>query len=210
MGKILKRAFYAGSDILQISKNLLGKKLVSTIAGKRTTGMIVETEAYKAPEDKASHAFGNKRTVRTKTMFAPPGTVYVYICYGIHHLLNVVTADEGIAHVILIRAIEPIEGLTHMESRRNMSAKKKELCNGPGKFTRAMGISKALNDHSLLDKQHGLWIEHFQTINKTDIMSGPRVGMATAEECSNWPWRFRVKNNPWTSKPDTVWYEKYW
>lgn len=210
MKKILPESFYHRHDILQVSKDLLGKKLVSSIGGRQTSGMIVETEAYRAPDDKASHAYGDKLTERTKTMFAPAGTVYVYICYGIHHLFNVVTADEGMAHVILVRAVEPLSGLEHMSVRRKMEAHKKEMCNGPGKFTRAMGITKALNNNSLLHKKEGLWIEDHIEILAKDIIEGPRVGMATAEECSNWPWRFRIKNNQWTSKPDTVWYEKYW
>jgi len=208
--KLLPESFYARHDVVKISKDLLGKKLVSTVGGCRTAGMIVETEAYRAPDDKASHAFGNKLTERTKTMFAPPGTVYVYICYGIHHLLNVVTADEGIAHVILIRAIEPMEGLEFMSRRRKMKSERTALCNGPGKFTRALGITKALNNNSLLHKKEGLWIEEHLDIVDSDIIEGPRVGMATAEECSNWLWRFRINDNKWTSKPDTVWYEQYW
>lgn len=207
MGKLLPKSFYTRNDVIQVSKDLLGKKLVSTLGGVKTSGMIVETEAYRAPDDKASHAYGNHLTNRTKTMFEEGGVAYVYICYGIHHLFNVVSGEEGNAHVVLIRGLEPIEGLEHMSDRRKMKSNNTQLCNGPGKFTRAMAITKAQDKLSLLHRQSKLWIEDFQTCPEEDILEGPRVGMATAEECSNWPFRFRVKNNPWTSKPDHVWYD---
>ena len=207
MGKLLPKSFYIRNDVVQVSKDLLGKKLVSTLGGVKTSGMIVETEAYRAPDDKASHAYGNHLTNRTKTMFAEGGIAYVYICYGIHHLFNVVSGEKGIAHVVLIRGLEPIEGLDHMSARRKMDPTRTQLCNGPGKFTRALAITKAHDTLNLLNRRSGLWIEDYQTYTDLDIITGPRVGMATAEECSNWPFRFRIKNNPWTSKPNHVWYD---
>ncbi len=204
---VLPQSFYEGVDILQISKKLLGKKLCSNIGGEFTSGLIVETEAYKAPEDKASHAYLNKMTPRTKTMFAKPGTAYVYIIYGVYHLFNIITGPKGTAHCILIRAIEPLAGQDVMAKRRSMPSTRKELVNGPGKFSIAMGIHKTYNGSDLTIKE-GLWVEEgWPEIGDDKILSGPRVGMSTAQECSNWPYRFRVSENKWTSKPDKVWYD---
>lgn len=206
---ILPRSYYLSEDVVGLSKDLLGKHLISNVNGKKSSGIIVETEAYRAPDDKACHAYANKKTPRTETMFAIGGTSYVYICYGIHNLFNVVTGPKDIAHAILIRAIEPIEGKTMMEKRRKMSIDRKESCNGPGKFTRCMNITKEQNGINLTSKKSALWIEdHGLKMSANEIIEGPRVGMATAEECSHWPWRFRIKNNPWTSKPDVVNYYK--
>ncbi len=203
----LSRSFFNTEDVLGVSQKLLGKHLVSNIGNHRCSGIIVETEAYRAPDDKACHAYQNKRTPRTETMFAKPGTVYVYICYGIHHLFNIVTAPEGKAHAILIRAIQPIEGTDIMLQRRNMSKLHPRLVNGPGKFTVAMGINKSLNAIDLCDPKSPVWIEEsVSNLKSNQIIAGPRVGMSTAEECSNWPWRFRIKGNKFTSKPDVVFY----
>jgi DNA-3-methyladenine glycosylase len=204
---ILSKEFYQGKDVLGISRRLLGKKLCSNINGEYTSGIIVESEAYKAPEDKASHAFGNKITPRTKTMFSPPGTGYVYIIYGMYHLFNVISGPEGIAHCILIRAVEPIEGIEVMKKRRGMQSVQKTMTNGPGKFSIAMGIHKNFDGTDLTQK-NDIWIEEaWPELDESEILIGPRVGMSTAEECSNWPYRFRVKGNKWTSKPDKVWYD---
>jgi len=206
---VIPKSYYQSMDVLTLSQDLLGKYLISNVDGKYTSGIIVETEAYRAPDDKACHAYANKRTPRTETMFATGGTCYVYICYGIHNLFNIVTAPEGIAHAILIRAIEPIEGLDIMEDRRKMPITKKESCNGPGKFTRCMDITKKQNGIDLSSKKSALYLEdRGNKIPKTQIISGPRVGMSTAEECSHWPWRFRIKDNKWSSKPDIVNYYK--
>lgn len=204
---IIPQEFYQSEDVLSLSKALLGKFIVSHIDGQYSSGMIVETEAYRAPDDKACHAYANKRTPRTETMFAIGGTCYVYICYGIHNLFNIVTAPKDTAHAILVRAIEPVDGKELMEARRNMSISKKESCNGPGKFTRCMGITKSQNGIDLCSKKSELYIEDRGiVIQSKDIIAGPRVGMSTAEECSHWPWRFRIKGNKWSSKPDRVVY----
>lgn len=207
---ILLRSYYQSEDVLALSRDLLGKYLVSNIDGKKSAGIIVETEAYRAPDDKACHAYLNKRTPRTETMFAIGGTAYVYICYGIHNLFNIVTGPEGIAHAVLIRAIEPIDGLGIMAKRRNMPLTRKESCNGPGKFTRCMGIIKEHNAVDLTSTKSPLWIEDRNyAVSSTNIIAGPRVGMSTAQESSNWPWRFRIKGNKWTSKPDKVHYPEW-
>lgn len=207
--KLLPRSFYTRTDVVQIAKDLLGKYLVSTIDGFNTAGMIVETEAYRAPDDKGCHAYQNKFTERTSTMFEIGGTSYVYICYGIHDLFNVVSGPKGTAHAVLIRAVEPKEGIDIMIKRRSFERAKKELVNGPGKFTKAMGITKRQNNISLLSKTNQLWIEDRNVeIKSADQIAGPRVGMGrSVAECSNWPWRFRIKDNKWTSKPSNVHYD---
>lgn len=203
----LDQSFYEGKNILSISKRLLGKKLCSDIGGKFCSGYIVETEAYIAPEDKASHAYNNKLTPRTKTMFSGPGTVYVYIIYGSYHLLNFITGPEGLPHCILIRAIEPIGGIEVMQKRRGSGIKGANITNGPGKFSIAMGIHKNYDGTSLVERG-GIWVENgLPEIKDQEILIGPRVGMSTAEEASNYPYRFRIKGNKWTSKPDKVWYQ---
>ena len=117
---VLPFEFYQRSNPVLIAKELLGKSLVTQINGIQTSGIIVETEAYKAPQDKASHAYGMRRTARTKTMFEPGGRAYVYLCYGIHHLFNVVSGPLNMPHAILIRAVEPQSGTEKMLLRRKM------------------------------------------------------------------------------------------
>ena len=124
--------FYQREDILTISRQLLGKILCTNFNDKLTTGIIVETEAYAGVADRASHAYGDRRTNRTEVMYSPPGTAYVYLCYGIHHLFNVVTNGEGIPHAVLIRAIEPMEGIDIMLQRRKMNKLLPKLTAGPG------------------------------------------------------------------------------
>ncbi len=146
---LLGKAFYKRKDACLIARELLGKVIKTHVDGLITRGKIVETEAYIAPDDLACHAHGNRRTERTEVMFWEGGHAYVYICYGIHHLFNVVTYIDGEAHAILIRAVEPIDGLDHMIKRRTFAKAKYTLLNGPGKFTIAMGIDKKHNGKSL-------------------------------------------------------------
>ncbi len=163
--------------------------------------MIVETEAYRAPEDKASHAYLNRKTNRTRTMFMPGGHAYIYLCYGIHHLFNIVTGPKEHAHAVLIRAIEPTEGLDHMEERRQQSAGKYQLTAGPGRLTQALGITRRFDGEPLLQKRL-IWIEdRLQDIPKEQIISSPRIGVEYAEECAAWPWRFSILHHPWCSHP---------
>lgn len=162
-------------------------------------GKIVETEAYKAPEDKASHAYGNRVTKRTQIMFENGGKAYVYLCYGVHHLFNVVVGQEGLAHAILVRALEPVQGIKHMMERRNIKTSTYRLTNGPGILSKAMGITTAWNGASLLKRQD-IWIEmRDASLQSQDIIASPRVGVAYAEECALWKWRFRIRNNFWSS-----------
>jgi len=149
--------FYRRENVLTISRELLGKILCTNFKGTLTTGIIVETEAYAGVDDMASHAYGGKRTDRTETMYAKAGTAYVYLCYGIHHLFNVVTNAEGIPHAILIRAIEPMEGIDNMLKRRKMDTLKTNLTSGPGILSQALGIQTSHSGISLLGDE--IWIE---------------------------------------------------
>ena len=199
MAKLLPESFYLGEQVVDLSEAILGKYLCTNIDGCYTSGMIVETEAYRAPEDKASHAFGNRRTKRTETMYDAGGHAYIYLCYGIHHFFNIVTGPEGSAHAILIRAIEPVEGINHMMQRRKMSEINHRLSNGPGILTKALGLNTQWNGESLLTRKH-IWIEDRNlTISPEDIIRSPRVGVDYAEECASWNWRFRIKQNGWCS-----------
>ncbi len=199
--KLLLREFYNDEDVVSIAKQLLGKRIVSRAGGFETSGIIVETEAYRAPEDKASHAYGNRRTKRTNTMFGKPGTAYIYLVYGFHHLFNVVTAPENVAHAVLIRAVEPIEGIDVMLERRNKTSPGYDLTNGPGKWTQAFGITTGLNGLDLTSKDS--LIQIFDTGTKIPddkIIASPRVGIDYAEEWAEKPWRFRIKGSKWAGK----------
>ena len=197
----LEKSFYIREDVVSLSQELLGKYLVTRFNGEQTVGRIVETEAYRAPDDKASHAYGNRRTARTEVMFAEGGVAYVYLCYGIHHLFNVVTGPEGEAHAVLVRAIEPIEQTEVMLRRRGMDRVKPQLTAGPGVMSKALGITTAFTGQSLLTDESPIWIEdRGDRLPPEAILASPRVGIDYAEECAAWNWRFRIKNSKWTSK----------
>lgn len=200
---ILPDAFYQRDDVVEISKELLGKTIFTSFDNVITSGMIVETEAYRAPDDKACHAYQNRLTARTKTMFEPGGTLYVYISYGIHRMINVVTSTEGKAHAILIRAIEPISGIPHMIERRGQSRVRLETLNGPGKAAQAFGVDIGHDGLPLTQKESGIWIEESGVVvSRIDIQVGPRVGMSihTGKDAHR-PWRFYIKENKWVSRP---------
>lgn len=197
----LSADFYLREDTVQIAKDLLGKVLVTTFNNQRTAGRIVETEAYKAPEDKACHAYLNRNTKRTKTMFLPGGVAYIYLCYGIHHLFNVVTGPEGAAHAVLVRGLEPMEGQDIMLERRKLDRIKPQLTAGPGVMSMAMGIHKRYDAISLTDAEGPIWIEDAPNLAADNIQAGPRIGIDYAEECAAWPWRFFQKDSRWVSRP---------
>ena len=196
---ILERSFYLREDALSIAKELLGKVIVSKIDDKFCSGIIVETEAYIAPEDRASHAFGNKLTKRTKTMFAKGGTAYIYLIYGFHSLFNVVSNREGVPHAILVRAIEPLEGVDIMMQRRKMQKLNYNLSNGPGKLTQAMGITTKYDGLDLcdIDSPVQIWDKGIEFAN---IIASPRVGIDYAGEYKDKPWRFRAGDSDWIGK----------
>ena len=194
----LSADFYQRDDVLLISRELLGKVLCTNFHNKLTSGIIVETEAYGGITDKASHAYGGRRTKRTETMYAKGGSAYVYLCYGIHHLFNIVTNKEHIPHAVLIRAIQPRDGIEIMLQRRNKKKVDQSLTAGPGSLTRALGITVKDSGTFLMDNL--IWLED-QNINYTnqDILSSPRIGVQYAGEDAQNPWRFQVENSPWVS-----------
>lgn len=193
--------FYSGTDVLQIAKDLLGKVLVSCSDGALcTSGMIVETEAYTGEHDKAAHVYGGKRTRRTETMYGRAGHAYIYLCYGIHHLLNVVTHSENVPHAVLIRALAPLEGIELMMKRRNKTKQDITLTRGPGSLCQALGIHYGQSGESLLGDR--IWIEDRGIkIPEDEIESGPRIGVAYAQEDALLPYRFWIRANPYVSKP---------
>lgn len=195
----LKSSFYLRKDVVQISKDLLGKYLFTNINNNLTAGIITETEAYIGITDKASHSFGNRRTNRTEIMYAKGGAAYVYICYGIHHLFNVVTNDKDIPDAVLIRAIHPIIGIDIMKERRNKSTDDKTFSNGPGTAAIALGIDISLNGFSLMEDK--IWIEDKGIIiPENEITIGPRVGVESAGADGLLPYRFRVLNKDLLNK----------
>lgn len=194
----LPREFYTRRSVLEVARDLLGKKLVvSNRSGARVAGIIVETEAYRGPEDRASHAYNGRRTQRTETMYGIGGTAYVYFVYGMYHQFNVVTNVEDVPHAILVRAVEPVEGLDFIRRRRR-GRPEYESTSGPGRLCLALGIDRRLDKADLLGDR--VWIEEGVSISPHQIARGPRVGIDYAEDWVNKPWRFWVKDNPFVSR----------
>ncbi len=194
--------FYQNEDVVGLARSLLGCRIVSEFSPSITlSGIIVETEAYRAPEDRASHAFNNRRTPRTETMYRAGGVAYIYLCYGIHHLFNVVTGPVDRPHAILIRAVQPIENIDTMRQLRGASSVTPRLTNGPGKWTRAMAISLRHNGLPLYHAEGDIrLLKRMSSLSEDDIVSSPRVGIDYAKEWKDKPWRFRIKGNPWVGK----------
>lgn len=187
---LLPVSFYARPDVTRVSRDLLGKRLCSLIGGYFTSGIITETEAYCGRGDKACHANNGKRTPRTEVMFGEPGHAYIYLCYGIHHLFNVVTNRKGLADAVLVRAVYPEIGVDLMQKRRGGTSFR-NLASGPGKFTQALGITKDLNKTSLFSKP--LWIEDTSfKISPSSIIHSKRIGIDYAEEDALRPWRYSI------------------
>lgn len=152
MGKLLHTDFFQSADVVSLSKELLGKTLITQIDGVLTSGLIIETEAYRGPDDTACHAYKNRRTNRTEVMYGKGGHTYVYICYGIHTMLNIVTGPENSPHAILIRALEPLDGKSIMAKRRNKPKDSFLLTKGPGSLAQAMGITMLHNGTPYIKK----------------------------------------------------------
>ena len=183
--------FYGREDVVQISRELLGKVLCTKLNGQVTKVIITETEAYAGVSDKASHAYGGRRTKRTELLYARGGTAYVYLCYGIHHLFNVVTNKTGTPHAVLVRAGKSFAGNELMQKRRNKPHNDKSLLTGPGSLAQALGITTDLTGTNLLGDQ--IWIEDHQiSVADEAIAIGPRVGIDYAAEDSTRPYRFIV------------------
>ena len=199
----LPLSYYLNKDVLFLAKDLLGKVLFTQLEGQITAGIIVETEAYFGEIDKASHAYGGRRTNRTEIMYSEGGVSYVYLCYGIHHLFNIVTSVKGEPHAVLIRAIEPLIGTEIMEQRRNMPITKSAISSGPGSAAKALGIDNTFNKKELGGEE--IWIEdHGIKYTENDIAATPRVGVGYAQEDAFLPWRFFVKGNKYVSKPNKI------
>ncbi|MCD6010656.1 MAG: DNA-3-methyladenine glycosylase [Flavipsychrobacter sp.] len=199
---ILPESFYTRKDVVKIAKELLGKVLVTKFDGVYTAGMIVETEAYAGITDKASHAFGNRRTARTEVMYMQGGTAYVYLCYGIHHLFNVVTNVKDVPHAVLIRAVEPVAGIEEMLIRRGKEKLQPSLTAGPGAMSVALGIHTWHTGMPL--KGPELYIEEGRRIGNKEIVVATRVGVAYAMDDALRPYRFYIKGNKYVSKAKGV------
>ena len=199
----LHNSYYQNRDVIFLAKDLLGKVFCTNIDGKFTSGVIVETEAYFGIQDKASHAYAGRRTARTETMFSQGGISYVYLCYGLHHLFNVVTSVKNEPHAVLIRAIEPLEGLETMELRRGMPASRAAITSGPGSLARALGIDRNLNAKDLTGDE--IWIEdRGNRLAAEEIAATPRVGIAYTQEHALLPWRYFIKGNRYVSRPNKI------
>jgi DNA-3-methyladenine glycosylase len=194
----LTEEFYQGKNVVKIARNLLGKGLFTNIDGVITGGIIVETEAYSWKE-RGSHAYGARKTPRNAIMFEKGGYAYVYLCYGMHHLFNVVTNVKDTADAVLIRALEPLEGIAEMKLRRGERVSSLHLTSGPGKLARALGIDRTFNGKSLMDGE--VWLEDLgKKIAPANIEVSPRIGIDYAGEDALLPWRFNIRNNPWVSR----------
>lgn len=196
--KKLDRHFYNRADVLKIARELLGKVLVTNFEGEYTAARIVETEAYAGEADRASHAWGGRRTARTEIMYAMGGTAYVYLCYGIHQMFNVVTNQLGIPHAILIRAAEPVAGLDIMLRRTGKLQPDTTLTKGPGNVGKALGIFTRHTGMDLLGSELFIAADDFQ-VKKTDILATPRIGVDYAGEDAALPYRFLIRGNPYVS-----------
>jgi DNA-3-methyladenine glycosylase len=195
----LLRSFYLRNDVIAISRELLGKHLVTNFAGKLTAGIITETEAYAGITDRASHAYGGRLTPRTKVMFQQGGIAYVYLCYGVHSLFNVVTNHEGIPHAVLIRAIEPVEGIDIMEKRMGRHLSGKHFADGPGKLTQALGIHYKHSGADLCSTSgniegNKIWIEERnKVLLDRQIFTTTRIGIDYAGADALLPYRFLLR-----------------
>jgi DNA-3-methyladenine glycosylase len=194
----LPREFYTRPEVLEVARDLLGKKLVVPNRNRqRVAGIIVETEAYRGPEDRASHAYGGRRTNRTETMYGIGGTAYVYFVYGMYNQFNVVTNVENTPHAVLVRALEPVEGLDVIK-RRRAGRSEHEWTSGPGRLCIALAIDRKLDKADLLGDR--VWLEDGLSVSPRQIARGPRIGIDYAEQWVNKPWRFWIKDNPFVSR----------
>jgi DNA-3-methyladenine glycosylase len=191
-------SFYDRKDVVKIAEELLGKIIVTKIDGFITSGRIVETEAYVGISDKASHSFSGRRTAKNEHMYSAPGTTYVYICYGMHQMMNIVTNEKEIPDAVLIRAIEPLEGIDIMLQRTGKGQLDKTLTRGPGNVGKALGIFKHHSGLHLLDEQIYL-LDDGQKILKENIGISKRIGVESAGADGLLPYRFFVKGNKYVS-----------
>jgi DNA-3-methyladenine glycosylase len=191
-------SFYQRENVLQIAKELLGKLLVTRWEDIETSGRIVEVEAYEGAIDKASHAFGGRRTKRNEIMYAGGGVAYVYLCYGIHHLFNVVTNYKDTPHAILVRGLEPVKGIDKILQRVGKTKSDNTLTRGPGNLSKALGITTANSGLSLRSKELFIADDGVEYSRK-EIIASPRIGVDYAGTHALWPYRFYIKGNPFVS-----------
>jgi DNA-3-methyladenine glycosylase len=195
----LPHSFYQQEDLVHIARQLVGKVLCTQFKGTLTSGVITETEAYCGRNDKACHAHAGTRTERTETMYQAGGIAYIYLCYGIHHLFNIVTNVQEQADAVLVRAIKPLEGKDTMLLRRGSQQVTPTLTAGPGRLTEALGIKRDYDRSSLLGDN--IWIEDRGSQFSGDaLVATQRVGIDYAEEDAELPWRFYPKGSKWVSK----------
>lgn len=198
MNNKVSNSYYLNPDVAGIAKDVLGKLLWSNIGNELTAGIIVETEAYCGATDRACHAYPDKRTNRTEVMYKSGGLAYVYLVYGMHHLFNIVTNTRGNADAVLIRAIEPIEGLEIMKLRRGIDKNNKLLTGGPARLTQALGITGTNNKANLQDDK--IWLSEGNDISNKIVVATTRIGVDYAGEDAKLPWRFYIKGNKFVSK----------
>ncbi|MBC8172384.1 MAG: DNA-3-methyladenine glycosylase [Chitinophagales bacterium] len=194
----LKKEFYTRADTVKIGKELLGKVLCSRFQNEITKGIICETEAYCGPTDRGAHSYNGRFTDRTKIMYEEGGVAYVYICYGIHHLFNIITHDKNEPHAILIRAIEPVEGFETILKRTSRKIMDHTIAAGPGLVSQCLGFKKEHTGISLLSD--AIWVEDAKPLPEKNIVKSARVGMNFEGEYKMIPWRFRIKDSVYTSK----------
>ena len=194
----LPLSFYNRKDVVSIARELLGKVVVTNFDGNITSGRIVETEAYAALTDKASHSFAGKRTSRNEHMYASPATAYVYICYGMHQMFNIVTNEKEIPDAVLVRAVEPLQGIDVMLQRTGKLKADYTLTKGPGNVGKALGISKQHSGLHLLDDEIYLMSDGF-IFNENDIGVSKRIGVESAGQDALLPYRFYVRGNKYVS-----------
>lgn len=194
----LGREFFLREDTIRIARDLLGTLLVvPDEAGNRVSGMIVETEAYLGVGDKGAHSFGGRRTARNEVTYGMGGHVYVFFIYGMYFQLNFVTGPRDHPHVVLIRGVEPVEGIETMRVRRG-PMKDKNLTSGPGKLCIAFGIDRSLNGADLTGND--IWVENYRNVDPAEIAAGRRIGIDYAAEYAEKPWRFWIGGNPYVSR----------
>lgn len=203
-GKRLPSSYYLSQDVTFLAKDLLGKILCTRIDRMYCSGMIVETEAYRGPDDRAAHSFNNRRTTRTEVMFWKGGVAYIYICYGMYHLMNVVTGPQDNAHAVLIRALQPVDGPDIMAERRQLDKTDHRLTKGPGSLSVAMGLKSNMTGTVLFDPTSSIWLEDRGVqFTKDEVCISKRIGVEGAGDAAHWPWRFFVKGNPYVSAKRT-------
>lgn len=197
--KKLPLSFYRQPDVVEIARQLIGKVLCTRIDGApKTSGIITETEAYCGRGDKACHANDGTRTQRTEIMYQSGGVAYIYLCYGIHHLFNIVTNIQDKADAVLIRAIKPLDGKSMMLERRGLQQVQPSLTAGPGRLTQALGITTNFDGTSLIGDT--IWIEDGADNFGDALVAAKRIGVDYAGEDAKLPWRFYPKENRWVSR----------